>query len=104
MKLRHAAALALAGAANAAGAFFIGISATGLKAVPMPWAIITFFAYWPNFAAAAVLPENAFNSLSEFFDRFPLLYVLAMPIVGWILLGLLVEKLWTQRRRLVRAR
>jgi hypothetical protein len=86
---------ALVGACLAVGAFIVGIAATGLKAVPMPWAIVSYLAYWPYMILLQLLPENL---LTSFFGTFPLLYVFGLPMLGWALIGIGLGKLTAPRK------
>ena len=88
---------ALIGAVFAVGAFVVGIASTGLKAVPMPWAIVSYLAYWPYMILLRILPESI---LLSFFGTFPLLYIFGLPMLGWGLIGLGLGRLMTPRESL----
>jgi len=88
---------ALIGAAFAVGAFIVGIAATGLRVVPMPWAIVSYLAYWPYMILLRILPESI---LLSFFGTFPLLYIFGLPMLGWGLIGLGLGRLMTPRESL----
>ena len=47
---------ALVGAALDIGAFVVGIASSGLKAVPMPWAIVSYLADWPYMILLLLMP------------------------------------------------
>lgn len=88
---------ALIGAGFAAGALVVGIASSGLKSVPMPWAIVSYLAYWPYMILLLLLPENLLRS---FVDKFPPLYVFGLPMLGWSLIGVGLGRLTAPRESL----
>jgi hypothetical protein len=84
----------LIGAGLGFGAFIFGIASSGLKAAPMPFAIVSYLAYWPYMILLLLTPEHL---LLSFFETFPMLY-LVLPILGWALIGVGLGA-WTGRRK-----
>jgi len=88
-----AAIFAVVGAGVAFAYFFVGIAYTGVKAVPMPWAILGYLVNWPFMILMLILPENLSNSLSNNFW----LGTFGLPMLGWALFGIGLEA-WRARR------
>jgi hypothetical protein len=83
------------GAGLSVGGFVLGIANSGRNAVPMPWAIISYLAFWPYMVLLLIFPEKL---LLAFFGTFPFLY-LFLPIVGWAFVGVVLSNIHFLFRR-----